>query len=140
MKAPALKPLLALLCASPLALGIAACGAATVSTAGFKGEAHAVAQAISNLQSHATAGEQKKICADDLAGAIVGRLAGARGCEAAIKRQLAEVDSLELSVKSIQVTGTTASSQVQSVYKGKKHLGTIKLVKEAGKWKISAAS
>jgi Putative lumazine-binding len=133
-----LKRSLTLLCAPLLAVGVAACGSATVSTAGFKGEARAVAQTIANLQSNATAGEEKKICAEDLSSSVVTRLAGAKRCEATIKSQLAEVDSLELSVESIQVTGTTATSRVQSIYKGKKRLGTLTLVKEGAKWKISA--
>jgi Putative lumazine-binding len=127
---------LALLCAPLLAVGIAACGN-TVSTSAFTGESREVAQAISNLQSDATAGEEKKICANDLAGAVVTRLAGVKGCEAAIKSQLAEVDSLEVSVQSIQVTGATASARVKSIYSGKNLITTLTLVKEGSHWKIS---
>ena len=129
---------LALLCAPLLAVGFAACGTATVSTAGFKGEAHAVAQAVSNLQSDATAGEEKKVCANDLSSAVVSRLGGSKGCEKVIKNQPTEVDSLELSVQSVQVNGATASAHVKSVYEGKPRLSTLTLVKESGKWKLSA--
>ncbi|HEX7610285.1 MAG TPA: hypothetical protein VF380_06415 [Solirubrobacteraceae bacterium] len=129
----------ALLCIAPLALGIAACGS-TVSTSGFKGEEHAVAQTISNLQSDATASEPGKICKNDLAASVVTRLGGVKACEAAIKSQLTEVDSLEVSVKSIKLGsgGTTATAEVTSTYGGKKAHGPVTLVKEGGKWKMAS--
>jgi hypothetical protein len=128
----------ALLCTAPLALGVAACGSA-VSTSAFKGEEHAVAQTISNLQADATANEQGKICTKDLAAQVVARLGGTKGCEAAIKAQLTEIDSLEVSVQSIKLGpgGNTATATVTSTYGGKKARGPVKLVKEGGKWKVS---
>ena len=53
-----------------VALALSACGSA-VSTSAFKGEEHEVAQAIADLQADATAGEQGKICANDLSAAVV---------------------------------------------------------------------
>jgi len=128
----------ALLCVALSASALAACGS-TVSTSAFKGAQHEVAQTISNLQADATAGEVKKICANDLAGAVVSRLGATHGCEAAIKSQLAEIDSLEATVESIQIAGggTTASAHVKSTYAGKSRTSTVSLVKEDGKWKIS---
>jgi hypothetical protein len=102
----------ALLCLPVSTLALAACGS-TVSTAGFKGQQHEVAQTISNLQADATAAEQSKICADDLAASVVRKLGGTKGCEAAIKSQLAQVDSLEVSVESVKLApdGTTATAR-----------------------------
>jgi hypothetical protein len=128
----------ALLCVSLLGVGLAACGN-TVSTS-FKGEGHDVAQTISNLQTDATAGSYQKICANDLASGVVTRLAGATGgCKQAIKIQLAEVDNFEVKVQSVQVNtrGDRASAQVRSIYSGKTRAGTLLLVKEGGKWKVS---
>ncbi len=127
-----------LLCWPLLALGLGACAGA-VSTASFKGRQHEVAQTISNLQSDATAAEQKKICANDLAGSLVSRLGGSKGCEAAIKTQLAEVDSLEVSVQSVRLAagGTTAVAEVKSIRSGKTEPSTVSLVREGGRWKIS---
>ncbi len=129
---------LTLLCAAPCALALAACGS-TVSTAGFKGAKRNVAQTIANLQSDATTAQQKKICANDLAAAIVAKLGGAKGCEAAIKNQLAQVDSLDVSVQSVQLTKneTAASAQIKSIHQGKSRSSVLELVKEGGKWKIS---
>jgi hypothetical protein len=128
-----------LACAPLCAVALSAC-ASTVSTASFKGAQQQVAQTVANLQADATASEQKKICADDLAAAVVDRLGGVKGCEAAIKDQLAEVDSLEVSVQSVALasTGTTATARVKSVHQGKSQPSTISLVKEGGKWKISS--
>jgi hypothetical protein len=137
MTVPSPKRALALLCAPLLALAVTACGSSTVSTSGFSGEDRDVAQAISHLQSHATAGEEKKICAEDLAGVVVKRLGGAGRCETAIKNQLAEVDSFELSVTSIKLDGTTATAIVRSVKGGKNRLSTLTLVREGSKWKTS---
>ena len=124
----------ALLCLPVSALALAACGS-TVSTAGFKGQQHEVAQTISNLQADATAAEQSKICADDLAASVVSKLGGAKGCEAAIKSQLAQVDSLEVSVESVKLapSGTTATAQAKSIHEGKSRASAVSLVKERGK-------
>jgi hypothetical protein len=136
---PAARRPLLLLSVPLCAVALAACGKA-VSTSGFKGQQHTIAQTISNLQADATAGEQKKICADDIAAAIVAKLGGAKACEAAIKSQLAEIDSLEVLIQSITVAtgGATATAQVKSTVEGKPKRGTMSLVKEGSAWKISA--
>jgi hypothetical protein len=132
---------LALLCAPLLATSLMACAKA-VSTAGFKGEDQEVAKTISNLQSDVTAGDEQKICANDLASPIVTRLNAARGgCKQVIKNQLAELESYDVSIQSVQVTaeGTrrTASARVRSIYSGKTRPGSLSLVKEGAKWKVS---
>ena len=130
---------LALLCLPLSGLALSACGT-TTSTAAFKGQQHEVAQTLANLQSHATAGEEKNICGKDLALAVVRRLGGAKPCEAAIKSQLAEVDSLEVTVQSVQIAsdGTSATAEAVSVHEGKKRASTVAFVKEGGRWRISA--
>jgi hypothetical protein len=121
-----------------LVFAVTACGS-TVSTAGFKGAQHEVAQTVANLQSHATASERKKICGEDLAAALVRRLGGVKRCEAAIKSQLSEVDSLEVSVQSVKLAagGKTATARVSSIYEGKPRARALSLVKEGGKWRIA---
>ena len=140
----AAKAPIGLACAALLAAALGAC-AKTVSTGSFQGEKHEVAQAISNLQSDVTAGEERKICSNDLASEVVARLdAAPGGCTGAIKEQLREIDSSDLSVESIQLSGTgaqrVASARVRSTYGGKKRTSTVTLVKQGGKWKISAVS
>jgi hypothetical protein len=129
---------LALLLAPLLALGVTAC-ASTASSSSFKGEQHAVAQVIANFQSEATAGEAQKICASVLSTALTARLNAARGgCTEALKSQLNEVDSPELTIQSVKLLGSTsATAQLKSTYSGKSKLSTMTLRKEGGKWKIS---
>jgi copper chaperone CopZ len=129
------RRLLALTCLSMCPLAVTACGT-TTSTAGFKGAEHNVAQTIANLQADITAGEQKKVCANDLAAAVVRSLGGTKGCETTIKAQIGEIDSTELKVESVKVNGEKATAIVKSVYKGKKRLQTVSFVKEGGKWKV----
>jgi len=138
-----LKGLVALPCAMLLAVGLAACGAKSVSTSSFTGEEHEVAQTIANLQSDVSAADQQKICANDLAGAVVARLnAASGGCKQAVKNQLAEIDSTEMTVQTVQLSGAgahkTATAHVNSIFSGKTRASTLSLVKEGGKWKISA--
>jgi hypothetical protein len=136
------KPALPLLGAALLALGLTACGS-QVSTGSFKGEQHQVAQAIANLQTDARAGDEQKVCANDLAASVVTRLnAAPGGCKRAIKDQLAQIDNFDVTVESVQITGTagkrTATAKVKSVYSGKSRIKTVTLVPEAGKWKLLA--
>ena len=136
------KRTLALLCASLLGGGLSACGNTVSVSRAFKGEEREVAQAISNLQADATTGNEQRVCLNDLASAVVKRLSTASGgCRQAIKNQLGEVDSFELSVQSIYVSAAggqrTASARVKSIHMGKTRSSTLLLVREGGKWKIS---
>jgi hypothetical protein len=137
------KALAASACAA-LCLLLGAC-AKTVSTGSFSGEEHEVAQAISNLQSDVVAADRSKICSRDLAAETVARLnAAPGGCKAVIKEQLAEIDSSDLSIQSIQLSGTgaqrSAQARVRSTYAGKKTIATVSLAKQGATWKISAVS
>jgi hypothetical protein len=127
----------ALLCVPLLALGASAC-ASTSSVSSFKGENHAVAQTISDLQTYGTAGEAQKICSV-LSRPVTARLDLAQGgCKQALKTQLSQVDTPEVTVEKVQVHGTTsATAEVKSTYAGKAKLTTVTLVKEDGAWKIS---
>jgi hypothetical protein len=127
--------------ATLLAAGLAGCGS-SVSTSSFKGEEHAVAETIANLQADATAGEQGKLCKNDLSAAVVSRLGGTAGCQAAVKSQLSEIDNLEASVESVKIssTGKTATAQVKSVNEGKQAIRTVSLVHEDGRWKVDSLS
>jgi hypothetical protein len=124
----------------PLGALLSACGT-TASTSKFPaGPQREAAETVANFQGDVTDGEQKKICSEDLAASVVTRLGGKSGCEAAIKKQLTEVDNTELAIESVQAPSgsTTAVAKVQSVYEGKKKISTVNLVKEGSKWKISS--
>jgi len=133
-----LKRALLLLCAPLLALGASAC-ASTSTLSTFKGEDHAVAQVVSDLQSYGTAGEAQRICTNLLASTVTARLHSAPGgCKHALKEQLSQVDTPEVTVEKVQLHGVTgATAEVKSTYAGKAKLTTVTLVKEDGAWKIS---
>jgi hypothetical protein len=137
-----LKRASAILSIPMLAIGVAACGSSVATTA-FKGEEHEVAQAVSNLQADATAGDEQRLCADDLAGSVVALLDRSQGgCKQAIKNQLGEIDSFEVSIQAVhlgpQGTHPTATASVKSINAGKTRSSTVSLVKEAGRWKVSS--
>ncbi len=135
-----MRRLAALTCVALCPLALAACGT-TASSAGFKGTEHDAAQAIVNLQNDITSGEQKKVCENDLAAAVVTGLGGQKKCETAIKDQVAEIDNTELEVESVKVSGESATAEVKSVYGGKKlPKAAVSLVKEGGKWRIASLS
>jgi hypothetical protein len=123
-------------CALALAVGLAACGE-TASTSNFKGESHNVAQTVSDFQSDSTAGNQKKLCQNDLASTLTTRLQSTGGCQAVLKEQLHEIDALNMTIESIAVNGTSATARVKSTYSGKSRITTLTLVKEGSRWKVS---
>ena len=134
------RGLLAAALALALAGSLGACGE-TASTGSFQGESHAVAQAIADLQSNVAAREQKKLCQNNLAAAVAARLARAGGsCQAALKNQLLQIDATGLTIRSIAVTGKTATARVKSTYSGRTRESTLTLVKEGGRWRISGVS
>lgn len=126
----------ALTAALLLAVGPAACGS-TVSTSGFKGEAKAVAQRMSDLQSDVTSSNAQKLCANDLASAARARLNKVGGCVPALKRQLGAISDFELTVEKVAVNGATATARVKSSWSGKLRSTTLTLVKEGGGWRIT---
>ena len=128
---------------APLAaLVLAGCGSSVAST-NFSGEQHDVAQVVANLQTDVNAGEEQKICNNDLASKVVARLnATSTGCKQAIKEQLAEIDNAEVKVDSVKLgsgaAAGTATARVRTIYSGKTRASTVSLRKEGGKWKLAA--
>jgi hypothetical protein len=133
---PPLRALTGGLCALALPVVLTACGE-TASTSNFKGESHNVAQTVSNFQSDASSGNQKKLCQEDLASTLTARLQNSGGCQAVLKEQLHEIDALNMTIESIAVSGTGAIAHVKSTYSGKSRITTLTLVKEGSRWKIS---
>jgi hypothetical protein len=136
MRAIPTKRAAALALAPLVATGVAACGS-TVSTGSYKGASAAVVQRIADFQTDVTAGEDKKLCSQDLAAAVSTRLQAAGGsCSQALKNQLGAIDNYELAVESIAVHGTSATARVKSTWSGKQRTTTMGLVKEDGVWRI----
>lgn len=131
-----LKAVLGPLIVVLLAFGLGACGG-TVTTSNFKGEAHAVAQRISDLQSDVSAVNEQKICEKDFSRAARARLSTAGiTCKEALKRQLGSIDAYELTVEKVAVSGATATARVRGIWSGKLRNSTLKLVREGGSWRV----
>jgi hypothetical protein len=128
-----------LLCASATALS--ACGTTTKDSAtDFRGDQKAVAQTVEDLQSASKKSDEKKICNDLLAPALVAKIKAADkdGCEPAVSDALRDVDSTELQVKKVAISGTSATATVTSdVGKDDDKTDTLTLVKVGSAWKIS---
>src|SRR3954468_10229279 len=127
-----------LLCAS--ALTLTACGQTDKdSSSDFKGDQKAVAQTVEDLQSASKKRDESKICTDLLAPALVTKIkASSKGpCEDVMKDALRDVDSSELQVKKVAITGTTATATVQSDAGKDDRTDTLTLVKVGNAWKIS---
>jgi hypothetical protein len=122
-----------------LAAGLGACGSGTVTTSNFKGEAHAVAQRISALESDVTAADEQKICAVDFSRAARARLSTKGStCQRALERQIGSIDGYELTVENVTVGGAGATARVRSTWSGKQRKSTLKLVKEGGGWRVES--
>jgi len=71
--------------------------------------------------------------------AVVSKLGGHKGCEQAIKHQLAQVDNLEMKIESVKVApgGKRATVRLKSEYSGNKKSTELPLVEEGGAWRLS---
>jgi hypothetical protein len=131
--------LAALLCAS--ALTLSACGStAKDSASDFKGDQKAVAQTVEDLQSASKKGDEAKICNDLLAPALLAKIKAAQKghCEPAMQTALKDVDSYELTVKKVAISGTNATATVtDDVGKNDDRTTTLTLVKVGNAWKIA---
>lgn len=142
MSPASVKRACALLAGTLLAAGATACGS-TVSTSGFTGESHAVAQRISSYQADIAAASEQKLCSEDLSSALRARLSGTGGsCAQTLKRQLDSIDDYEVTVEKggIAVSGATATAHVRSTWSGKPRSTTLELVKQGGSWRIAGLS
>ena len=104
---------------------------------GLAQEASAV---IDELERAIARGEFERICAE-LLSAEVRRQAGGGECPAMLERTSAGVKRPRIEVKKIQIKGSTAIVQVETVAQGQARVpDTIRLVREAGGYRISSLS
>jgi hypothetical protein len=122
-----------------LAVALGGC-AESASTANLKGEAKAVAQVISNFRSSASTGDEKAICAHDLAATLKTKLSKQGvGCVKAIEEQLHQVDTFTLDTLTVAITGAHARAKIQSTFSGKLENSMLLLLREGKSWKIAEA-
>jgi hypothetical protein len=108
------------------------------SSADFKGEQKLVANTIDDLESAASKGDQDQICATLLAHDLVDRLDARGGCRKLVDSALKDADTSNLTVRAVQIQGTTATARVEAETGAKDRVTTLRLVKQDGRWKIAS--
>ena len=121
-----------------LILPLAGCGAARESSESkFSGEQAKVAQVVDDLASAGRSDHPYTICSDILSKQVVAELKSAGGnCEAEMKSAIEDASDFDLQVRSVKVTGNSATAQVRQGDKGK--VLTYSFVKENGDWRATA--
>ena len=133
---PASRTFALLLAAAGLATG---CGASSSNSASdFSGVKKDVAATVDDLVSAAKKSDEAKICRDLLAPSLIDtlRTANKTSCDTAINDAIKDADTIDMTVKSVDVTGTKASAVVDS--KNKSANDTFTFENVGGRWKISS--
>jgi predicted lipid-binding transport protein (Tim44 family) len=121
-----------------LAAGCAPSQSSSNSTSKFKGDARLAAQAVEDLQSAASDGDNDKICTQILARAFAGKLAAAgHGCPATVDAAVDDADTIDMTVERVSVDGDQATARVKLETGKKDRHATFQLVRENRRWKIS---
>jgi hypothetical protein len=131
---PSLRPAfvsLALVAAVPLA----GCAGANTSVRNFKGTERDVADAIGSFESAGQRKNQQKICQDLLTAAYAKSLAaGSSTCEDEVDDAMADADDYKLTVKSVAVSGPTATALVENAGQ----TFTMRLQRVGTDWRIAS--
>jgi hypothetical protein len=137
-----LRPRSALLLAAVAAV-LAGCAPSTTSssnsTSKFRGDQRQVAQTIEDLEAAANDGNETKICNELLARSLAGRV-GAHGasCPVAAKAAVKDADSVGMTVEQVRIDGDRATARVKLERGDNDRVTNIQLVREGGRWKVSA--
>ena len=126
--------------AALLALTLGGCSltkANTTTPTGGGGAAKAIGTVISNFSSDASSNNSSAICKSILATSLVKHLNSIGSCTTIIGNQINTVESFSMTVTKYGVAGNSATALVKSPYNGTNRLYTVKLVKQAGTWRIS---
>ena len=135
------------LLAGALAVTAAGCAGQSSSKSSadeYTGAKKDVAQVVDDLQSAAGKADGKKVCNDLLAPALVQKVAtGGTTCKKAMEDLLKDVDTSDMTVKSVAVAGATATAVVESDggSGGTDRTNTFTFAKDPGAngaWKISS--
>lgn len=136
---PVARPLVA---ACLAALTLSACGAADEdSSTDFRGEERLVANVVEDLSDAGAERDADAICgllSEDLIKQIRTTAGGKATCADAVDDAVEDADAFAIDVKSVNVDGTGATAVVESKANDDEIRDTLTLVKESGRWKISA--
>ena len=127
----------AVVCAALFAAG---CGGDDEEEPAAGGLAQEASAAIEQLERAIAAGEFERICSD-LLSAEVRRQAGGGDCPAMLRRTSAGVERPRIEVESVKIEGSNAVVDVTTIAQGQARVpDTIRLVREAGAYRISSLS
>jgi hypothetical protein len=121
-------------------LAVAGCGQAAQTDDGvddFRGEEKAVAQVIADLAEDGRNNEPGDICDDLISSSLTDRITSAgTKCATEMRKAIEDADGFDLTVKDVNVTGATATAEVEGTDRGKKITQTFTLRREGDDWKI----
>ncbi len=112
----------------------------TASSSGFTGQAAQVATTLNLLASDAGSAGGADICKNVFAKPLLAKIDKLGDCAKIINNQLKTVDDFTLTIKTINVVGSTATARVQTIRYGKKVIQTVRLQHESAGWRIASAS
>jgi hypothetical protein len=120
------------------ALALSACGtASTSSDVKLNSAQQDVADVVGKLATAGSRHNAKAICNDILSKQVLDQLKSAGGdCETEIGDAIADATDYDLQVRSVKITGNTATAQVRQGKDGK--VSTFTFVKEGGDWRATA--
>ena len=99
-----------------------------------------VAAALNTLASDASSGNGADICKTVLDSTLRSTLNKLDSCATIIDNQLKTVDDFTLTVKSVDVKGSTATARVQTVRYKAKVIQTVSLKLQSGVWRLASVS
>ena len=121
-------------------IALAGCGGGDDDDQAAGGLAREASAVIEQLERSIAAGEFERICSE-LLSAEVRRQAGGGDCPAMLERTSAGVKRPRIEVEEIRIEGATAAVDVVTVAEGQARVeDTIRLVREAGSYRISSLS
>lgn len=111
------------------------------STKDFSGAEKQVAATIEQLQSSTKDRDGARICRDLLTAKLqqsIAAHAGARGCAQAVKDAIRDTDQVDLIVKKVELSSSTARATVaEETSKDRTRTRTVLLEKQGPRWRIS---
>jgi hypothetical protein len=103
----------------------------------FAGDQKAVAQVVDDLGNAGSDKDAKEICTSIFAPEVAAKLKqGNRDCQDVVDDQISDANVFDLTVKSVKVTGNTATARVESTFDGDDTLRTLSFRKDGQAWRL----
>jgi hypothetical protein len=117
--------------------GCTSSGGSGDSATDFQGEQRRVADAVEDLETAGSKGDQDEMCSRILAAELADRLERRGGCRRLVDGALEDVDTFGLTVESVRITGDTAVARVTTDTGDRERAATLRLAREGGRWKVA---